>query len=604
MERRNFIKTTAGAAILSPIAPIAQHSPALIGINGDANGTEKTTSSIYIRDNQLFVDTFTQTATFTNGFLTSLKNKQTGEEYIQKIDLSDYSALQLVYSRSETVDFNQKRYGQTSLRQNSDQYAEILFHSWDGDGVLTVSADNVTGDLIVEQSAYSSRPGLLACRWNIPGIKHHLQLVAPFFQGVRLKLDDPLIKDSRWAWPMYWEAGLAILQSGDGGFYLHTQDTDYKYKALKVGSGPDPFVLGIDTEAYGPIDNNLAAGGLCWRINVFNGGWQVPAERYRDWLWNAYGLSIEEEKRIAWINDIKLAISWCPGDPVLLDALAKKISPAKVLLHFPDWRTDIYDQNYPTYQASDKGKAFIQKCRKMGFHVMPHFNSIDMDPSNPVYNYIRDFQYRDIETKHLMGWSWVNGSAMGVPESNANRTANRDKNVMIKVHPGLSMWRSILGENINKAGKDLDLDCVFIDVTLVTQNLHNCLVESLTSTEGMKRLIRHIGMLGSGLVVGGEGLNEITMQGLSFAQAHLFRSWQNSTDGLERAGGCNLNQLLFGRLSRTIGYSGLSGKDADEELRMKIHLDHGAIPTITINSANEVINPNAAVKHMLDLANN
>ena len=69
---------------------------------------------------------------------------------------------------------------------------------------------------------------------------------------------------------------------------------------------------------------------------------------------------------------------------------------------------------------------------------------------------------------------------------------NRDKNVMIKVHPGLSMWRSILGENIAKAGTDLKLDSVFIDVTLVTQNLHNCLVESMTSTEGMKKLIEHI----------------------------------------------------------------------------------------------------------------
>jgi len=173
---------------------------------------------------------------------------------------------------------------------------------------------------------------------------------------------------------------------------------------------------------------------------------------------------------------------------------------------------------------------------------------------------------------------------------------------MVKVHPGLSMWRSILGENINKASKDLDLDCVFIDVTLVTQNLHNCLVESITSTEGMKRLIGHIVLLKNGLVVGGEGLNEITMQGLSFAQAHLFKSWQVSIDGLERTGGCNLNQLLFGRLCKTIGYSGLSGKDKDEENRIQIHLDHGCIPTITIDSAKEISDPNNAVKRLIDLA--
>ena len=107
-------------------------------------------------------------------------------------------------------------------------------------------------------------------------------LLLPLFQGIKLKLDDSLIRDSRWMWPMSWEAGLAILQSDSGGFYIHTEDTGYRYKALKTGTNKDPFILGFDTEAYGPIDNNLAAGGLSWRINVHKGDWQVPAERYRN----------------------------------------------------------------------------------------------------------------------------------------------------------------------------------------------------------------------------------------------------------------------------------------------------------------------------------
>jgi hypothetical protein len=111
-----------------------------------------------------------------------------------------------------------------------------------------------------------------------------------------------------------------------------------------------------------------------------------------------------------------------------------------------------------------------------------------------------------------------------------------------------------------------------------------------------------VASLGDGLVVGGEGLNEITMQGLSFAQAHLFKSWQTSIDGLERTGGCNLNDVLFGKLCQTIGYSGLSGHNSDQALRMKMHIEHGAIPTVTIRSAKEIESPNPAVKQMLDLA--
>jgi hypothetical protein len=118
----------------------------------------------------------------------------------------------------------------------------------------------------------------------------------------------------------------------------------------------------------------------------------------------------------------------------------------------------------------------------------------------------------------------------------------------------------------------------------------------------MKRLIEQIAELGEGLAVGGEGLNEITMQGLSFAQAHLFRSWHDNCEGLERTGGCALNDFLFGKLCRTFGYSRLSGETEEEELRMRVHEEHGAIPTVTVRRAEEITSPNSAVEKALELA--
>ncbi|HON01380.1 MAG TPA: DUF6259 domain-containing protein, partial [Acidobacteriota bacterium] len=425
---------------------------------------------------------------------------------------------------------------------------------------------------------------------------------APFFQGVKLPLSDTLLRNSDWPWPSAWEAGFVIMTGTTGGFWVRTEDTRYRYKALHIGSEQEAQLLGFDTEAYGPVDESLSAGGLTWRINCFNGDWKVPAAAYRDWLWQAYGLSRRESERPSWMHDVALAVSWCPTQPDVLDALGGVVPPARVLLHLPNWRTDSYDENYPTYVASDAGRAFIKKAQQMGFRVMPHFNSIDMDPSHPAYQFVRDFQYRDIQSKRLLGWSWYERRVIGVPESNSNRIGHRDKKVMVKIHPGLSMWRSILGENMLSAVRQLNLDTVFIDVTLTTFNLHNSLVEGMTSTEGMLKLIDYVAGLGKGLVVAGEGLNEITMQGQSFAQAHLFRSWQTNIEGLERTGGCPLNEFLFGRLCRTIGYSGLSGKDEAEELRMRIHAEHQAIPTITIRSAAEILQPNRAVKRVFERA--
>ena len=592
-SRRTFMKTGAAAVTGAGILP---H----IGAKASQSQRPSDSAGLQIQDGRVIVETRTLAAVIEKGFIRSLKSKLTGEEFIQGFDVNQSPALQLTYRGDETAALDESKFGSIECRQVSDLKAEIVFHSWDGDGVLWVGVDPDSGDLVMEPAAYSSRPGVRACRWSLKGIRKDLELVAPLFQGVKLPLADPLLRNTRRNWPVTWEAAFAILQSRSAGFWIHAQDSAYRYKALRIGTKDDPDVLGFDTEAYGPIDDNLSAGGLAWRINVYQGDWKVPAKAYRDWLRRAYSLDVAESLRQRWIFETRLALCWCPGDVAILDALAKRVEPRKVLIHFPDWRTDRYDENYPSFVASRNGREFIAKGQALGFHVMPHFNSIDMDPSNPVYAQVRDFQYRDIERKTLHGWSWYDQRQIGVPDSNGQRSKHRDKKVMIKVHPGLSMWRAILGRSIQEAARDLALDTVFIDVTLNTYNLHNCLVEGMTPTEGMNRLIKHVGELGKGLVVGGEGLNEITAQGQSFAQAHLFESWQRNISGLERAGGCALNEFLFGRLCRTIGYSGLAGRNADEELRMRIHEEHGAIPTITIRSAKEIIDPNPAVKRILE----
>lgn len=46
---------------------------------------------------------------------------------------------------------------------------------------------------------------------------------------------------------------------------------------------------GFETEAYGPVYASIGAGGLAWRIGVYSGEWDVPADQYRDWLWRACG---------------------------------------------------------------------------------------------------------------------------------------------------------------------------------------------------------------------------------------------------------------------------------------------------------------------------
>lgn len=564
---------------------------------------------VKVKDNQIFVETATLEAKIEKGYLVYLKSKITGEEFINVHAPYCVPALELVYNNNEAFGIGEMKFGCTEVFQLSDRLAEIRFSNWDGDGVITVSEDPETHDLLIKPSAYSSRPGVKACRWNISGIRPDLQLVAPFFQGVKLDLSDPLIRNTHWEWPVMWEAGFAILQGEKGGFWVHCRDTQYRYKALTVGRDDCTNSLGFETEAYGPLDNNLAAGGIEWRINVYKGGWEVPASIYRDWLWEAYDLKKQEDRRKDWFYDIKMAICWCPTDIRILESLSRKVDPRKVIIHLPHWRTDRYDTNYPTYIPSKEAIAFIERGKELGYHIMPHCNSMEVDPLNPVYDYVRDFQFRDVNTKRIRGWTWYEGKwDLEIPNSNAQLTKHRDKFLIIKIHPGLSMWRHILGERIFKAVSELDIDTIFIDITLNTFNLHNCLVENTTPTEGIKLLIDHVGSLYKGLAVGGEGLNEITMQGLSFAQAHLFKSWQNNNiEGLERTGGCPLNSFMYGKLCKLIGYSYLSGETEFEEIRMRVDEARGVLPTITFPSGKDPVEfierPNKMVKMIFEKAN-
>ena len=192
-----------------------------------------------------------------------------------------------------------------------------------------------------------------------------------------------------------------------------------------------------------------------------------------------------------------------------------------------------------------------------------------------------------------------------MPESNGTaRMRNRDKKVMVKIHPGLGLWRSILGDAVQDAAATLDLETVFLDVTLVSQNLHNCFVEGLTSSEGMLRLIDHVAGLGRGLVVGGRGPQRghrpgpLVRAGAPLPQLAGERRGPRADGRLRRS-----TSFLFGRLCRTIGYSALSGRDEKQALRMRVHESLGAIPTITVDSAAEIRQPNPAVRRLLEKAN-
>ncbi|MCL2813705.1 MAG: DUF6259 domain-containing protein [Oscillospiraceae bacterium] len=568
-----------------------------------------------LENNVLTVETSTQTATFENGIITSLTSKITKRKYIETTPSE--AGVYVTWSNGGAKRLDT---GSVECHLLSEKRAEFVYHSWYGDGVTYISTDEETGDILIRPSATSGRPGVKGCAFSIKGIDKDLYALTPTCQGLKVKLDDPLYcgygtgdpinePGAVYEWPISWEIGLIIFESGGetkDGFWVHCRDDKYLPKQLVTGNAADPHRIALISEAFGPLDNNKSAGGLTWRINVYDGGWKVPAGIYREWLYKTYGLEKEKSKRPAWLPDIKMAVSWADSNTDVLDAIAQKTDPNKVLIHMANWRDFKYDQNYPDYAPSAAAVKYIQHGAKLGFKIAPHMNAMEIDPSHPVYPMFSDFLMQHIDLKTVYGWGWDNGRYLGVPWTEYAKTdpRNRPYNIMTKIHTGLSMWHSELYKRVREVADSYPVAACFVDVTLCTYNLHNAIVEGRTSTEGIGDLIKMLGEIQGGLPIGGEGLNEITAQGLSFAQMHLYRSGHHSIPELPRCGGdCAVNEFILGSLCKTIGYAGLSGRNEDEYMRLKIYDDHNTIPTIITNNPGDIIDPNPFIKGVFERAN-
>jgi hypothetical protein len=499
--------------------------------------------------------------------------------------------------------------------------AEIHIADWEADAVIRVELDPQDGDLLISPSVLTLRKGVAGVRWNLAGIAENLDLVAPFYQGIRMNHADPLITGRHFHWPIAWQASLAILQGKDSGLCISCRETGFKYRAIEVGHGKNRHALCFVAENTGPWNDLQAAGGLTWRLSVHGGRWEEAAGDYKAWLWKAWGLERMRSVKPDWMWDVSLAVSWCPCEAELLDALASRHPPRNTLLHVHDWRTDMYDRYLPRSIPTNQAFAFMQKAKAMGFRFMPHFNHFGFDPRLDDFHMAapfirravnhRIYPDRDNKSGSIDGWSYLpdapgsTGITLRIPQGPSrihSMTESSNATCFCYVHSGLSWWRYYLKRQISKAVAEIGLDTVFIDQTLDMRNTQNGLVENMTTVEGLLALTRETAMLG--VAVGGEGRDEISMQWLSVTQAHLFGSVHEGTLANLKELSCPVNHFLFGDLCRAIGYNHLDGDPANQDspIRMEAHAVLGIIPTLNVRKAEEILVPNPAVRRELERA--
>jgi len=556
--------------------------------------------SITIENKTITITTSRLTAVFEGSDLVELRDPR--GKLLAGRGEKPLPALTLRFTHGEATPLCVSPYHEVTVVKLGERVAHVHVADENGDACLRLTVDD-RDRLVVEPSAHTIRRNLCAVVWTLPGIAADMKLVAPFYQGCRQELTHPLVAGQHWEWPHRWEAGFVILQGAEGGFSVSSFDAHARPKAVSVGKDEQANSLSFHSEVHGPAHDSVAVGSLAWVIDTHAGDWQEPAGVYRDWLHRAVRVEELRRRRPDWVGDIRLALQWAHNDLAVLDALATVIAPAKVLIHQSGWRADPYDVNYPEYTAGEAGQAYLDKARAMGFRVMPHGNYFAIDPNHPAFPRLTDFVARQFGTQRLMAWRWKNGGCPAPPQGFGTLTNLRDEKLMYYLHTGASVWRRMLAEKIAAAIARHRLTAIFVDQTLCTWNLDNALVENLSMVEGAVALTRELSELDGPLAVGGEGLNEMTMRHQSFAQAHLFHSFHHNCPHLAELDPVPVGDFLYGDLCKTMAYTNIDGETPESRLRLDIHERLGALPSLIVRKPQQVLQPNDAVRRVLEMAN-
>jgi hypothetical protein len=543
----------------------------------------------------LRVESATTIVEFEQDRVVSIRDARTGEEFLDRSLQEAVPGFELLHQNGKASALGAHPLAhQVQVSILTERIAEMVVNDWECDVSTRIAIDEETGDILIEPSAWTMQTGIAGLGLNIAGIRADLQVVGPFQQGVRLPMDHPQMKGKYALWPSEWEAGFLALDGGRSGFTVQAWDNHFLFKAVRIGREANSQVAQFVTLAPGPLEQNRCTGNLCWRISAYQGDWTVPVSRYRDWYWSAYPLESAARLRPDWLDEIRLAVSWCPSEPDLLDALARVIDPKAVFLHVPNWRKFGYDQDYPAYEADEKGRAFLLKARRMGFHAAPHTNTCQMSPDHPLFSQACDFCTRSPADLRWGGWSWlpVKGwGNFGPPQSYSQMASHKDWNVLTNVHLAWSPWRRQLTRQVARLMAELNLDSIFVDVAQHIHNSHNAQLEGLSYAEGSLKLIRELSELGRGFCVAGEGRNEISTQYLSVVQFHLYNfAHVSAIDGLDVSwvldGTLPVNALLFKGLARGIGYH--YGSGSNRRTMIDATLKQGALPTLIFETPDPV----------------
>ncbi len=535
-------------------------------------------------DNGVFVETDAYEVQFTDGVITQIHNKLTAETYTLSLGV-DYvptgpgiSGRSGLLKRSGGIWTNQATL--TEARKVAPLRARLIFEHGQNEIRLFIEVDESTGDLLIEQKGFSDTAGVYGIQWGCRNLDvKNVDLILPAEGGQIIDATSPITSKS-FNYPGSWEVQLAIMQGGQGGFFVRGTDSTFQFKSLHYEKDIDSFALNFETQNQAPFDALTSAQSVVWRLNTYTGDWRVPARRYRDWMEQTFQPWRLDEMP-AWVGDLGLVVIYHSLDTNLLGKLAEQIDPTKTLLYVVGWRKDDYDVNYPDYRAKPEFGNFVETAHQYGFRVMPHTDLVGVSTYHPLYAKFQRFQFREPWNGNSIGWLW-------------NEVGNPRRFAYINL--ASSEFREHFVQQLREVYEEYRVDAFHLDISHVVVNDANGLIEGLNAGQGNVLMHKELAEAMPGVVFSGEHLHEVTFFRETFAQRGKLPRGDKPHP---------ISSFLFSIYTLPYGHLGTPNIEANPQLYQEFLGSYerwGVLPTFPIWSVEDLKPERVGIQKLLSIA--
>ena len=540
-------------------------------------------ASLFVEDpDTVMASTDNYTAIFREGSLLHFHNNLTQETYTQ----NDYRAdtwARVEHRRLKPEHLTPK------IKRYSPLEIELIYKdSWSDprdnevELRLLISIDSQTGDLLVRQRVFSEMGGINAIMWGFSNLSHTVvDVIAPVYGGQILTEES-----KRYYYPRSWESQLAILQGQRGGVFVRSDDAQYHFKTLEYSTEGDSFSLNFWQIPPVPFEHQKQVTTATWRLNAYQGDWHVPALAYREWMHEALR-PVDRTQMPDWVDDIELVITH--ADPLekvgvsVIRILYRLVDPEKTLLYVTGWRKPGWRWNYPDYTPTDNFGEFLKEAHNYGFKVMLHTNMVAVAPTNPLYADLAKYQVIDPNT----------GEKYGGYLDDPNTPPSRS---YVWINPASRAFRKMLVDRLKSVWETYNVDAFHLDISHSIHN--NALIDGLTMAEGNILLHQELRKAMPGVVLGGEGLNDVTFLYESFAQRGFKSGWIGKPVH-------PIGSFLFSPYTKLYGHLGFPNPDRDPELFQAYQDGYkvwNVIPTLRLDGVSDLELDRIETHKVLELA--